>query len=89
MTSSSFSELFCISTHALTEGDFSDDYTSSSPPISTHALTEGDPLHIVQCDVVNISTHALTEGDLVGDSAFHPARTFQLTPSRRATSKVL
>ena len=43
MTSSSFSELFCISTHALTEGD--EDLDTILPPciaISTHALTEGD-----------------------------------------------
>ena len=31
-----------ISTHALTEGDISDDTYYEPQPISTHALTEGD-----------------------------------------------
>ena len=33
-----------------------------------------------------ISTHALTEGDAAGFSTSYPCFSFQLTPSRRATS---
>ena len=75
-----------ISTHALTEGDFSGPEGSGQPhPISTHALTEGDNIpESVRCNQI-ISTHALTEGDGMHytPAAYHSS--FQLTPSRRAT----
>ena len=64
MTSSSFSELFCISTHALTEGDktlwtFQRISASFQLTPSRRATKE------IFADAVSasISTHALTEGD--------------------------
>ena len=53
--------------------------------ISTHALTEGDGLDVVEEYNFEISTHALTEGDAV-ENYIVWQRSFQLTPSRRATS---
>ena len=58
---------FCISTHALTEGDVDKVPIIPTPSISTHALTEGD-------------------SDLTGKI---PMKTFQLTPSRRATHRAV
>ena len=54
---------FCISTHALTEGDVDKVPIIPTPSISTHALTEGDLHERKVPEGSNISTHALTEGD--------------------------
>ena len=86
MTSSSFSELFCISTHALTEGDSKAIYNQLFHFISTHALTEGDsPVLFLLFHHLVISTHALTEGDHRQPTKEGSRMPFQLTPSRRAT----
>ena len=54
--------------------------------ISTHALTEGDAVFIFDRRTLFISTHALTEGDTLVETSLTTMQTFQLTPSRRATS---
>ena len=56
------------------------------PHISTHALTEGDGGGSRKRKSSKISTHALTEGDQPGRRQAAIFRTFQLTPSRRATT---
>ena len=53
----------CISTHALTEGDWHCTLYFRAMMISTHALTEGDCSKCRKCRKCSISTHALTEGD--------------------------
>ena len=62
--------------------------SNSGCPISTHALTEGDLEGFsARCDEYAISTHALTEGDEESFLSWREQRTFQLTPSRRATEQ--
>ena len=78
--------LCLISTHALTEGDNSPPYRFRFTFISTHALTEGDAVFIFDRRTLFISTHALTEGDTLVETSLTTMQTFQLTPSRRATS---
>ena len=56
--------------------------------ISTHALTEGDIFFFHHSDNHIISTHALTEGDIC-QLLFSKIKKFQLTPSRRATLRML
>ena len=56
--------------------------------ISTHALTEGDKAYLRFDDLDSISTHALTEGDFSVLEMGHGTKTFQLTPSRRATAPI-
>ena len=53
--------------------------------ISTHALTEGDGRSRFCTAILRISTHALTEGDSATFTFPAHSRSFQLTPSRRAT----
>ena len=77
-----------ISTHALTEGDFLRFSSFSAHRISTHALTEGDRALHSMPGLQFISTHALTEGDSQPMDSRSSSRLFQLTPSRRATSKL-
>ena len=76
------------STHALTEGDKDSVAVAADALISTHALTEGDIMDYLYRYMQCISTHALTEGDvhLLFLSALK--RSFQLTPSRRATEYI-
>ena len=57
----------------------------SSFCISTHALTEGDVDKVPIIPTPSISTHALTEGDSFQKPPEALKRSFQLTPSRRAT----
>ena len=73
-----------ISTHALTEGDPEQARVLRPLDISTHALTEGDQWTTYRKVHREISTHALTEGDRTAESISR-SRSFQLTPSRRAT----
>ena len=75
-----------ISTHALTEGDWSIRQRNHPPHISTHALTEGDRgfwKNRICFDYFNSRPHG-------GRRVFFTERfsrcEFQLTPSRRATS---
>ena len=75
-----------ISTHALTEGDAINRTVVLMDLISTHALTEGDAVFIFDRRTLFISTHALTEGDTLVETSLTTMQTFQLTPSRRATS---
>ena len=56
--------------------------------ISTHALTEGDKCAHHHQSSDTISTHALTEGD-PPSSISTSNRAFQLTPSRRATTRTI
>ena len=77
-----------ISTHALTEGDAINRTVVLMDLISTHALTEGDAVFIFDRRTLFISTHALTEGDTLVETSLTTMQTFQLTPSRRATSTV-
>ena len=58
----------------------------SSFCISTHALTEGDVDKVPIIPTPSISTHALTEGDSFQKPPEALKRSFQLTPSRRATT---
>ena len=58
------------------------------PDISTHALTEGDNIHVLSVAHCIISTHALTEGDMKAPRSSISTRVFQLTPSRRATTRL-
>ena len=60
----------------------------SSFCISTHALTEGDVDKVPIIPTPSISTHALTEGDSFQKPPEALKRSFQLTPSRRATQSV-
>ena len=90
MTSSSFSELFCISTHALTEGDY------PLPAIRSHQHHfnsrphGGRPMMFEKrFRIFLISTHALTEGDFGVLVLFEVGNIFQLTPSRRATTSFM
>ena len=55
--------------------------------ISTHALTEGDVDKVPIIPTPSISTHALTEGDSFQKPPEALKRSFQLTPSRRATER--
>ena len=57
--------------------------------ISTHALTEGDRVACFNGNFTGISTHALTEGDCAARMFLVWSAVFQLTPSRRATSRSL
>ena len=57
----------------------------SSFCISTHALTEGDVDKVPIIPTPSISTHALTEGDSFQKPPEALKRSFQLSPSRRAT----
>ena len=75
-----------ISTHPLTEGDRARPALQRLLQISTHALTEGDPNTAVPPLIQSISTHALTEGDSTELISSRYSYSFQLTPSRRATS---
>ena len=76
-----------ISTHALTEGDVQlREAKERELRISTHALTEGDKPELRFLELLVISTHALTEGDPPLLTVFKNM-IFQLTPSRRATSR--
>ena len=56
--------------------------------ISTHALTEGDVDKVPIIPTPSISTHALTEGDSFQKPPEALKRSFQLTPSRRATANL-
>ena len=60
----------------------------SSFCISTHALTEGDVDKVPIIPTPSISTHALTEGDSFQKPPEALKRSFQLTPSRRATGLI-
>ena len=60
----------------------------SSFCISTHALTEGDVDKVPIIPTPSISTHALTEGDSFQKPPEALKRSFQLTPSRRATANL-
>ena len=60
---------------------------SNKDLISTHALTEGDFRRSPASRRSSISTHALTEGDVLSMIHYNILKTFQLTPSRRATSE--
>ena len=61
------------------------DAKNDATTISTHALTEGDITCSASSSVTVISTHALTEGDSGWNYVKAFVKTFQLTPSRRAT----
>ena len=74
-----------ISTHALTEGDQSGSCSSQKRSISTHALTEGDViLDILEREIFHFNSRP-HGGRQHGTVWMHRGRTFQLTPSRRAT----
>ena len=68
-----FCSFWCISTHALTEGDVENIIPiAHTRIISTHALTEGDQSIHPAFYPSRISTHALTEGDVI--PLFQPQR---------------
>ena len=82
------SELVCISTHALTEGDYIPyDYERAYREFqltpSRRATKDGQK----KCAALDISTHALTEGDAMRNMQDILVELFQLTPSRRATRR--
>ena len=82
-----FSEdsLLAISTHALTEGDNTEESSCEDSRISTHALTEGDKIPPEVDD--NYMAFQLTPSRraTTAQSSLAQHCIFQLTPSRRAT----
>ena len=74
-----------ISTHALTEGDHQPAATGSPVSYFNSRPHGGRLMKLPFCSIDFISTHALTEGDSFQKPPEALKRSFQLTPSRRAT----
>ena len=80
--------MLVFSTHAFTEGDVAVGVGVGMAAISTHAFTEGDrtgPDPGCSCSYFNSRLH----GRRRSFDSIHPSgRTFQLTPSRKATTEL-
>ena len=85
-----FLQLHCvISTHALTEGDKCAHHHQSSDTISTHALTEGDPPPLPFQRAIGHFNSRPHGGRRCPRTVQVGRFKFQLTPSRRATTRTI